>query len=665
MRKRKICKALLLQKCVLLCKRLIYKILLLVYTRRLTFSIICSKLKKIFSIQKSTLFYNLILRKSGGIIMSLFDSPLLKPFHNMGAKAGAKAAAKINQTIIGKKTDSESYLTSSDGYDEELNQILQKERTLYPEWEKVWVGKYRKEYYVENALRNFLEDPIDSRDFSIIDNIPKDLRNNDYFTGKVIEMLNEYLDLCANGYRNNEISTNTVYKYLGQLRHFPELGENFETWFKNEEYFVSNEKVSGSVLDINKSIHEQFKEILKSGLPDSFEKFFAIMSNAYNVILNNEFRGEKLTGVSANLALVNILMMSDVSINEFDELKRAILFLALDDNRDNENNDQYFALSKLAEITFGSTHSLGEQTIVCPPVDVLIAMAIRYSKNGRTDEFDEKLRTWFATSYLYELKEEQCQLLQRVFEELRVYSSEEILLESMMNWDVKHTMEQEKRLLFLKQNATMISKDTSKYTPMAVVEDNFSYKNVSENSELIYDHRFLTWNEGDIDNYFKNLTLTGKSHEIAAVVDKWSKNVVMESKFWSNSSVANMLEATIKDEFNEAYKVVSVKAGVVIDDEIDATPAVYIQPTDEARYQDIAFLVVGEPMTKKQLHLSIFVLVLPDEQDEENEKVSKRISSVKEKHNPKLETYVETTKSIIIEQVNKWVVSTTGNMDIY
>ena len=103
--------------------------------------------------------------------MSLFDSPLLKPFHDMGAKAGAKAAAKLNQTIIGKKTDSESYLTSSDGFDEELNRILQKERTLYPQWEEVWVGKYRKEYYVENALRKFLENPIDSRDFSIIDKI--------------------------------------------------------------------------------------------------------------------------------------------------------------------------------------------------------------------------------------------------------------------------------------------------------------------------------------------------------------------------------------------------------------------------------------------------------------------------------------------------------------
>ena len=601
----------------------------------------------------------------GGMIMSLFDSPLLKPFYDMGAKAGAKAAAKINQSIIGKKTDAESYLTSSDSYDEELDYILQKERTLYYQWEEVWVGKYRKEYYVENALRKFMENPIESRDLSIIDNIPKDLRKTDYFIGKITEILNEYLKFCANGYRNDEISTNTVYKYLGQLHHFPELGENFETWFKNGKYFTSDEKVIRSILDVNRPITEQFQEILEKGLPDSTKTFFAVMSNAYNVMLNNEFQGEKLNEESANLALVNILMMSNIPISEFDELKRAILFLALDDNRDNENNEQYFALSKLAEITFGSTHSLGEQKIVCPSADVLIATAIRYSKNGRINEFNEKLQAWFATSYLFELNEEQCQLLQKVFEELGAYSSEQILLESMMNWDVKHTIEQEKRLLFLKQNTEVISKDTSKYTPVDVTDNSFSYRNVSENSELIYDHRFLTWNVEDIDNYFKNLTLTGKTHRIAAVVDKWSKNVTMESKFWDNSEVTVALEKTIKNEFNEAYKVVSVKAGVIIDDEVDATSAVYIQPTDEARYQDIAFLVVGEPMTKTQLHLSIFVLVLPNEMDENNEKVSKQISSVKEKHNPKLETYVETTKNIIIEQVNKWVVSTTGNMDIY
>ena len=53
-----------------------------------------------------------------------------------------------------------------------------------------------------------------------------------------------------------------------------------------------------------------------------------------------------------------------------------------------------FRSSKLAETTFGSTYLLGEEKIVCPSVDVLIATAIRYSKNGRTDEFDEKLKTW-------------------------------------------------------------------------------------------------------------------------------------------------------------------------------------------------------------------------------------------------------------------------------
>ncbi len=52
--------------------------------------------------------------------MSLFDSKLLKPFYDMGAKAGAKAAAKMNQKMIGKETDTESYLSDEDGYAGEL-----------------------------------------------------------------------------------------------------------------------------------------------------------------------------------------------------------------------------------------------------------------------------------------------------------------------------------------------------------------------------------------------------------------------------------------------------------------------------------------------------------------------------------------------------------------
>lgn len=597
--------------------------------------------------------------------MSIFNSPFLKPFHDMGAKAGAKAAAKINQSVIGKQTDTGSYVTFSDSHDTELDQILQRERSLYKQWEDVWVGKYRKEYYVENAFRTFIENPIESRDFSVIDNIPGDLRKTDDFIGKVMEIFKEYVRFCANGYRNNEISTNMVYKYLDELHHFSELGKEFETWFKNKEYFEMDEKVFGSVLDVDRSIKEQFQEILHGGLPDSTKTFFAIMSNAYSVMLNSEFQGEKLDEEAANLALVNILMMSELPVSAFDELKRAILFLALDDNRNNENNEQYFALSKLAEITFGSTHLLEGKKIVCPSVDTLIAAAIRYSKNGRTNEFDQQLQVWTATSYLFDLNEEQCRILQNVFEELGTYSSEQILLESMMNWDVKHTIEQERRLLFLKQNAGVISKDTSKYTPVDVENTGFDYKNVNDNSELIYDHRFLNWNAGDIDNYFKNVTLTGKVHKVAAVVDKWAKNVTMESRSWDNSAITMVLKERMQDEYGEAYQVVSVKAGVIIDDEIDASPAVYIHPTDLARYQDIAFLVIGEPMTKTQLHLSIFVLVIPGETNEDNEKISKRIFSVKEKQNPKLETYVETTKSIITEQVNKWIVSSTGNMDIY
>lgn len=58
--------------------------------------------------------------------MSIFDSPLLKPFHDMGAKAGAKAADKIIQSINSKKTDTKSCLESSGSYDEGLKKIMVK-----------------------------------------------------------------------------------------------------------------------------------------------------------------------------------------------------------------------------------------------------------------------------------------------------------------------------------------------------------------------------------------------------------------------------------------------------------------------------------------------------------------------------------------------------------
>lgn len=54
--------------------------------------------------------------------MSLFDSPLLKPFYDMGAKAGAKVAAKMTQSINSKKTTSQS----SDSYDEGLKNLVAK-----------------------------------------------------------------------------------------------------------------------------------------------------------------------------------------------------------------------------------------------------------------------------------------------------------------------------------------------------------------------------------------------------------------------------------------------------------------------------------------------------------------------------------------------------------
>lgn len=578
----------------------------------------------------------------------------------------AKATAKVNQKINGgQKTEIDSILESTAAYDYNLDNVLENERKESSKKIDLWVEIYRKSHYIDDAFKAFLDSPVKDRYYEGIDSTPADLRKAEFFESRLVSLMNHHFKLCADGYREGKNSTTTVYKYIGELLHFPEVDNQIGSWFKNASYFETDLGTAKSVLSSQRPIREQFQEILAEGLPDCVGKFAEIMCDAYEIMTYKTIKGRELADDEADVALVEKLMLNEVELKDFDELKRAILYLALENNRDSDNNTQFVMLSKLAEMTFGLTCALPEGgTSLYPGVDTMISKGIRYSKNGRIEEFDEILQDWLSTSYGSDLDQEQYVLLQKVFEELGAFTSEQILLEAMMRWNVDHTIEQENRLVFLKNNAAAIMKEVSKYAPVEVVAES-AYKNTQQNATVIYDHRFHSWGASDVDKFFKSLTLSGKKHCVAAVVDKWAKNVTMESKLWSNHAVAEVLKRTIEEEFGEEYTVAEVKAGVVIDEEVDSTAAVYVCPTRNARYQDIAYLVVGEPMTKTQVHLSILVLVLPDEINSDNEKASRRIITVKEKNNPKLETFIETTKNIVTEQINKWVVETAGNADIY
>ena len=358
-------------------------------------------------------------------------------------------------------------------------------------------------------------------------------------------------------------------------------------------------------------------------------------------------------------------MLYQVTPKELDELKQLVLYLALDDERGIFNQGTYYLVGQLAYITFGITCALEEGgTQLYPGVDTILAEAIRKAKSGTLDEFNTMFEDWISTCAGY-VHDDQFVIMQEVFNIIGAYSSERILLQTIIDRSFPHTSEQEKRLAFLKENQSVLNQDLTKYAPVVEVPGNIPCSDIKDGQILVYDHRFLTWSTNEIEKYFKSLTLANKKHSVAAVVDKWAKTVTIEGSRWDNSQVADVVRETVKQEFDDGYTVISVKAGVVIDDEIDSTPAIYIHATDNSRYPDISLLVVGEPMTKTQVHLSIFILAIPDDTIDSNDKLLKRIVAVKDKHNPRLDTYIETFKSIITDRLNKWIIQANGTQDIY
>lgn len=547
-----------------------------------------------------------------------------------------------------------------------LDSILEQEKNFYKAYKEECIRAYLYSHYVDTAFDAFYSSSPAARNYELLDNLRQDLRDSDYFRQKFSELLDNHIATCANIFKERNGSTSLVYRLMREFKHFPEFAQfEMDELFVNEEYFSSELHAARSILDPAKSIKEQLDKILAAGIPDSIAAFVGIQQNIEHALTDRKIGDNELTDENVDQFLVFHHMLYQVTPKELDELKQLVLYLALEEERGIFNQGTYYLAGQLAYITFGITCALeGGGTQLYPGVDTILAEAIRKAKSGTLDEFNAVFEDWISTCVGY-VDDDQFAIMQEVFNIIGAYSSERILLQTIIERSFPHSPEQEKRLAFLKENQSVLSQDLTKYAPVVEIAGDAACSDIKEGQMLVYDHRFLTWSTNEIEKYFKSLTLANKRHTVAAVVDKWAKTVTLGGSRWDNAQVADIVRETVKQEFDNGYTVIPVKAGVIVDDEIDSTPATYIRATENSRYPDISLLVVGEPMTKTQVHLSIFILAIPDDSADCNDKLLKRIVAVKEKHNPRLDTYVETFKSIITDRLNKWIIQINGTQDIY
>jgi len=429
-----------------------------------------------------------------------------------------------------------------------LDQILEEEKRLYQAYKEECIRAYRYAYFVDPAFEAFYESSPDNRNYDLIDNLPEDLRDSDYFRSKFSDLLDHHIDVCARIFRERNASTSRVYHLMREFRHFPEFAQfNMDELYANENYFASELQVARSVLDPSKPVKEQFDKILVEGIPDSISAFVTIQQNIEQVINEGKIGDDKLPEDRINSFLVFHHLLHQVTPEQLDELKQLLLYLALEDERGIFNQGTYYLVSHLAYITFGITYPLeGGGTELYPGVDTVLAEAIRKAKSGTLDEFNEAFENWISTCVGY-VDDDQFVIMQEVFSLIGAYSSERILLQTIIDRSFPHTLEQEKRLAFLKENKSVLNQDLTKYTPVVAVADNNCCSDIQEGQMLVYDHRFLSWTTSEIEKYFKGLTLANKKHTVAAVVDKWAKTVTLEGARWDNKTVTTVSKTNMEE----------------------------------------------------------------------------------------------------------------------
>lgn len=153
------------------------------------------------------------------------------------------------------------------------------------------------------------------------------------------------------------------------------------------------------------------------------------------------------------------------------------------------------------------------------------------------------------------------------------------------------------------------------------------------------------------------------------VVDEWQKDITVQGIQWNNEQPMQMITAEVEKNFGDIYSVKVVPAGAAVDDWVDTIPSIYICMNDvNGRNAELSFLVTGEQITNSTIHLSIMVLLAPVDSTNnimDNEMLCKKVIAVKEKHNPRIDTYISTMKNTLIGQLEEWINLINNNQEIY
>lgn len=528
---------------------------------------------------------------------------------------------------------------------------LQKHNTAYRNFLESERANYLldKEHYIVTYMftQVMLGQPITRRDFTFLDQMPEAYRTGEEYKKNLKMVEDEYYALLAEAFKDGEMTAPSVISALKDLLYFPQISEEIQQLIAIEPFLKNEREASVSIFTDCEDIENMVQTIQKFSIQDTLQTV-EIFSKGITAAEDGDFK-----------EAIKQWLFPEYGKNDLDSIKIALLHFALDEDQDEAVVEIYDAYQRICRSMFGFSTIKEDKVVLYPPVDMVIAEVIRHIHSGTVDQYNDTLKDWLDTCG-ERIEYGQLDVMQNVFSYIKAFNQEAIILEYMVKNNMARTAEQDQRLKFLKGNQGGHVMTAPTFDAVQVE---------TEGDNLLYDHRFVNWKANEIQKYFDNLTLLRKKQVFHMVVDEWQKDISIQGIRWDNEQVMQMITAELVKNFGDVYSIKIVSAGAAVDDWVDTIPTIYISMQDmSSRNAELSFLVTGEQITNLTVHLSIMVLLAPVDSTNnilENETLCKKVIAVKEKHNPRIDTYIATMKNTLIGQLEFWINSFNNSQEIY
>lgn len=366
---------------------------------------------------------------------------------------------------------------------------------------------------------------------------------------------------------------------------------------------------------------------------------------------------------------INIVLGSNKEENfEYRCLKMALIKTAIEP-MDQEAFTKVYDFVRDAAICLLSTISIvgegeDERIVRVPPVDILVADAIIYKRTNNLSQMNKELKEALDLYAGVDFnKRVEFTSLANFFSAIQAYEQEMIVLDKMVEHNIPRSEDQVARLAFLHAGG-------ARNVGKTLLSNQIDY--AKEDGKIAVDYRTLSWDAQELSMYFNSASGSNRYADTPLVVAEWSKNISTNSTHWDSAIVTDALVKSIENEFGEDFSISQNQVGILMDGELDYSDSTLLMPAKQTKYPWLGFVVVGEQISRKQVSVSLFGTYFPElDHTEEssviqrNQKAASRAAMLKMRQNPKINNFIDTMQSVVVESLEQFFNSGAQSDSIY